>query len=215
MAAPFNPKIAKYLSPVLTGKGRMNVSWAISLQNEAMRDAPDWRTRVWVAGKALEWMHFNAVAFVSLGSRGEVFQRQLFGRLWQAVDAHLSPVQAAQLRRLSNVLSGLPRERTDRDFVAVLGRPHQVANFDELWPRMRAAIQLNAAPMLHIADADGRVVWWVITTIHAFDLMQANPELCRTCPDAIKTTLKAKAVEIGEAWPAFPKLYANLLALIQ
>lgn len=180
--------------PVLTEQSAASVQAVVAHGVAEMARTRDWRTRVWLAAKALEWLHANAAGFVGAGSRGEGRQRRAFQRVWRAVDVYLTPEQARVVRAFEGALAarGVPAN--------TLSEPRRVGRPDAMCPRLLAAM---ACFHEHRADT----VWRTLLLAHAFDVLLANPDHFPVFGTRLATVMVNKWREVGAEWPQFMEAY--------
>lgn len=195
------------ITPVLTGQSRVLVCAVVTHAVDEMGRAAEWRTPVWLAAKALEWLHFNAGAFVGAGSEGEGVQRRAFQCLWRAVDAHLSKPHAAEMRRLSDMLAGGQRPsqpETPSPWHLELPK-HHITTRQNFIPRVRQALDLFAK----VLDDDVQSFWRAVVVSRIFDLLLTNLVHLSSMPVSLRAVVKRKLDELGEEWPFFGTTYAR------
>lgn len=160
---------------------------------QQMAGVQDWRARLWLAAKALEWLHANAPAFVGAGSYGVAEQRRAFCRVWRDAGTYLAPGTVDVLRQYQAELAPV------RGAATSLGKPKRVAH-DQVRSRIREALDL-----FHQRRGDS--AWRALLVAHVYDVLTANPDHYTAMGAHFASVVVSKWREVGGEWPQFMSAY--------
>jgi hypothetical protein len=195
--------------PVLTGQTPLTVRLVVHDIVRRMAplqpDSEQWRTALWLASKALQWLHFNAAGFIDAGGAGEGAQRRLFATVWAAARRALPDYAVQELERFSCVTA--PPKRCGDEYARVLSHPHQMTT-GEVITHMQRALKLFDHTVYSTAITyEQRCVWRTLVLTALFDLIAANPDAMVAFGANFATVAYRKWAEVGEEWPFFMQAY--------
>lgn len=166
---------------------------------------PNARTQIWLAVKALQWLHAHAAAFLGEPG-GDGRQRRAFALVWRVVDARLTPTQAGELRRLPALLAKARHDPLNKQLADALSAPLRAAGAAQFNARMHAAFgaydSIVAGP-----GGEARDVWRLLLVCHIFELITANPDLMRGVSDSFRAVVVRKRLALGQEWPFILEAY--------
>jgi hypothetical protein len=194
--------------PVLTGQTPPTVSLVVHDIVRRIKELPfdnTWRTRLWLASKALQWLHFNAAGFIDAGGAGEGAQRRLFHLVWDTVRFQLSYDDVDELRRFS--LATATPTRWTEPYANVLSHSHQVPTAQ--WTqRMKDTMDMYNAIRADKSMTDHqREVWRTLVVAATFDIIVANVHTMPAASSFFRDTVHRKWQELGQQWPFFQQVY--------
>lgn len=178
------------------------------------------RTQIWLAAKALQWLHAHAAALLDEPG-GEGRQRRAYALVWRVVDARLTPTQASEMRRLPALLARAqhdrrewpqcdaheaPHQRVRAELAAALSAPLRAVGAAQFNARLHAAFgaydRIVAGP-----GGEARDLWRLLLVCHIFELITANPDLMRGVSDSFRAAVVRKRLALGQEWPFILEAY--------